>query len=295
MSGRRNDKATNWKIVVSERLERFPARPYSDGYGLLPMKAAGQTAVEYFLSAQRTRELILTGRLLPDAAIHITDLRRVATMFNGAQAADKPNWLQHVMNLGYPSHLLARAVTQQLAVAQTAIVKDDALTLKGTLDFLHDEGVIEMLDHFIESARGAPQLKEVGFAYVAVAGDFVQRLAVGSSDQGIEEIVGGLNQQYPMREAPWGLVGLWLVHDVEQAQDSINDVIKKSGGPVSGSHEAICWRARKVQSKLEAALIASDNLILSPWHVEDDAALERLGFISPRCAMTASEPMRNVA
>lgn len=287
--------SSNWRSPVSGRLERVPEKPFpSPGYGMSPLKGAQKTAVEYFMSVTRTRDLVITGKLTSEPAVRLTDLKRVAYMFDCAQAAHRPGWFLLAQNLGYPSHLLARAVTEKMSAAQIAIENGDKTALKNALDFLHDEAVVEMLDNYIELAKGIRVQPEQGFAYLAWTADDRPELAVGASSSSMPEILAELGSGDRVgRERNWGVLGAWLVHDPELAATKIAQMFEGEGSRVAGSAVYVGERARAATKDIEAMLISTSNLVLSPWHVDDDLAFERLGIVVPgrKAVAAASKSM----
>jgi hypothetical protein len=72
----------------------------------------------------------------------------------------------------------------------------------------------------------------------------------------------------------YGLVRAWLVHDPELASESLGKIFAESSAN-SGANSLDLGR---MSDAIESALLQSDNLVLSPWHVDDEHAFDRLGL-----------------
>lgn len=234
------------------------------------------------MSVTRVRELILAGRVSVQHADIAADLKRVAYMFDCVQAAHRPGWFLQAQNLGYPSHVLARAITEHMASAQIAIENDDWSALRKATDFLHDEAVVEMLDNYIGVAKGVPQPIEQGFAYLAWRKDGRDELAVGASSGSLPDILSGLGSRGSVSTGRnWGVLGAWLVHDPGSAEEEIARMARGDWNVVSGSPAYIADRARQIIIDVESMLISTCNLILSPWHADDELTFRQLRLGAP--------------
>lgn len=275
---------SNWRSPVSDRLERFPDKPYpSPGFGMIPFKGTEKTAVEYFMSVMRVRDMIVAGRPQSDRTECHADLKRVAYIFDVTQAAHRPGWFVQAQTIGNPSHVLARAVTETLTAAQAAITNRDEAALRNALDFLHDEAVTEMLENYITLAKGGSQPDEDGFAYLAWTADHRPEITVGASSGNMAAILADLGSRSGIGgRRTWGVLGAWLVHDPEMAQAHIDRMFELKGTGIRGSTAYLHERAKEGIKEIEAMLISTDNLILSPWHVDDEAAFGRLGIVKSK-------------
>jgi hypothetical protein len=88
------------------------------------------------------------------------------------------------------------------------------------------------------------------------------------------EILARLAKGDSRGESNYGLVRTWLVHDPASARDSLREVIAERSGDSS-------LDLGRMSDEIEVALLQADNLVLSPWHVDDEMAFERLGLVVP--------------
>ncbi|MNU27257.1 hypothetical protein D3C71_156430 [compost metagenome] len=262
------------RILVSDRITSPPKDQYPrSGYGMIPPKVYETLAND----VSRTRELILSGKLQATVDTHIRDLKNVAKIFDRAQGARSADWFRQSASIGHPSHLLARRITEALSSLHLNLVNDDQVKARSDLDFLHDEAVTEMLENWITAFKGERVPTERGWAYLSWKSDHICSLIPGADDGSMKEILESLAVRFARREDNYGLVAAWLVHDPQLATETFRELF--AGYP--DRNGAYSLDMGKMSSVMEAALLASDNLVLSPWHVEDEHAFERLGVLIP--------------
>jgi hypothetical protein len=228
----------------------------------------------------RTRELILSGKLQATVDTHIRDLKNVAKIFDRAQGACSADWFRQSASIGHPSHLLARRITEALSSLHLHLVNGDQAKARSDLDFLHDEAVTEMLENWIAAFKGEKVPTERGWAYLSWKSDHIYSLIPGADAGSMKEILEKLAVRFARREDNYGLVAAWLVHDPEFAAETFRDLF----AGYSDRNGAYSLDMGKMSGAMEAALLASDNLVLSPWHIEDEHAFERLGVLIPDAA-----------
>ncbi|NTF18137.1 hypothetical protein G6L37_06940 [Agrobacterium rubi] len=263
-----------YRVEVSERIREIPEEKYPRvGYGFhLPKEFD-----EEFDAVVRTRDMILAGSTITDTPTHIKDLSLVGKIFNRAQAACFRDWFLQSFRLGHPSHLLARAAVEEIAKLQVSVARKNKAAISERLSFLDREAVVEMLDNYIGLTRNEIPPVEKGWAYLAWRSEKKHGFFPGASSGPMYDILEGLATRNPWREPGFGVVAAWLVHDPEFAAGTIDDLFaghpRKRGG--------FRMDLGEMSDAIEGALLASDNLVVSPWHSDDDEALERLGLRAP--------------
>jgi hypothetical protein len=259
------------RLQVSDRILELPKDDYPRiGYGMFPPKTYEQQAI----AVARTIDLILSGKPNERDQVHITDINHVGKIFDRSQAACFGDWFRQSASIGYPSHLLARRVTETLASLQRHLDGRDYSGAKNDLDFLHDEAVTEMLENWISVHKGERGPVERGWAYLAWKSGRGDRVIPGVGNGNMTEILARLAKGDSRGESNYGLVRTWLVHDPASARDSLREVIAERSGDSS-------LDLGRMSDEIEVALLQADNLVLSPWHVDDEMAFERLGLVVP--------------
>lgn len=259
------------RIDVAMRIRKFPTDMIGSGnYGRIPAKEYPEES----LAVVRIRDLILAREIRDNPAVLIKDLSYIGKIFNRAQAANFSDWFLQAFRMGHPSHLLARTVTETLATLQNCIARDDLSSLIACVDFLHDEAVVEMLENYIDLQKGQVQPLETGWAYlVKINGD--SGLIVGAGDGTMYDAIHEISADNRKRSSDISLLGAWLVHDPQAAASAISE---EFSGQINRRGRLFANIAR-VTERIEGALMGSENLVLSPWHADDDRAVERLGYL----------------
>lgn len=263
------------RLEVSERIRKIPKEMFPRvGYGLLVPKEFE----EEFQAVVRTRNMILSGSTTTDVPTHIKDISMVGKIFNRAQAACFADWFLQSFRLGHPSHLLARAVVEELSALQASLARRDQSASRKSLAFMSQEAVVEMFDNYIGLAKNVVPAEEKGWAYLAWRSEANLCLFPGAAEGAMYEILDGLATRNAWREHGFGLVGAWLVHDPEFAAATIREIFAEFPSKRGG----YLLNLGSMSDAIENALVASDNLVLSPWHVDDEHAIERLGLLQRR-------------
>lgn len=286
----------NRKFELSERLALPPKMilPYS--YGLVHKRMSHVVLAEHFASISRIREMVLSRQIPHDLETVIRDLTRVALKFDVIQSANRDCWFTDTLLLGYPSQVLAKFVTQQLASAQNALSNGDMSTFLDALDTLQDEAFVEMLDTYIAFARQERQPRQGGFVIVASAGVKSPDLFITTPEHLVTDYMANLNGRKIHKEGgAWGITGAWLVHDVQEARQTLRGMFGRCPLRISGKRSVIAQKAGEAITAIEASLIATNSLKLSPWHADDDRAYERLGVKESAPTAQAQPLMRPAA
>jgi len=248
-------------------------------YGMIPPKIYDAQTI----AVTRTRDLILTGKRQTGFTGHVHDLNHIGKIFNRAQSACMADWFLQSHRLGHPSHVLTRRIMAGLVELQGHLERLDMGGARKTLEFLREEAVVEMLDNCIAADNGEDVPEERGWAYLAYRGDGAFPLLPGVDAGSMDDILDKLADD--MGHGGQGIFAAWLVHDPEHAGDTLHRMATRH----SGGDGFFRLGLRAMADAIEAELIATDNLILSPWHVDDDHAYERLGLAATNASKVSSD------
>jgi hypothetical protein len=262
------------RIIFSDRKIKRPEEVYPNaGYGLNYPTYREPEAAQF----ARIRDFIQSGDPESEVVTRIGDLRSVSEYFARAATAHRPDWFYRSYKLGHPSHLLSRMVTEKLADLQVHIASGEFEAAEEELQFLSSEAVADMLDNYLilSDEKSRPPEPEQGWAYLAWRPDYPNSAFVGSGEGTMHEILTDLTARERTKGLKFGLLSAWLVHDPEHADRTIHDLWAAKPS-ANGRYNSVNFdRAAK---SIEGALLATDNLVLSPWHIDDDMAFDRLGM-----------------
>lgn len=262
------------RIIFSDRKIKRPEEVHPNtGYGLIYPKFREPEVAQF----ARTRDLIQSGDPASDVVTRIGDLRSVSEYFARAATAHRPDWFYRSYKLGHPSHLLARKVTERLADLQVHIAGGEFEAAEEELQFLSSEAVADMLDNYLTLAddNSRPPEPEQGWAYLAWRPDYPNSVFVGSGEGTMHEILSDLSARERTKGLKFGLLSAWLVHDPEHADRTIHGLWTTEPS-ANGRYNSVNFQ--RAAKEIEGALLSTDNVVLSPWHIDDDMAFERLGF-----------------
>jgi hypothetical protein len=277
------------RLAVSSPLVRPPVvKDPHVRWGMAKWRESEDRSDQQVLSFTRTRDLILSGALNGDPAGHLTDIKKVGLVFDRAYSARAADWFLQATKVGNPSHLMAKMVCDGLLDLQEAISAGDTAKVTETLNFLYDEAVVDMLDHFLARAGGEVQQPEVGWAYLGWIAKRPVLVYPGVSGGSMTEILAGLADRDPSHDKTYGVVAAWLVQDINSATDTLHDILGDKIITKQSKAGACQVALGETRNKIEAALIASGNLLLSPWHAPE--ALRRLGLEPKQMSGTGRYP-----
>ena len=203
------------------------------------------------------------------------DIRVGMDLFLKASMADSRDWLSIVSALGFPAHSLSFHIVEQLDFLRKALSVSNVTNFLQARSRLLDEAVVEMLENLVAVVFDRSTLQqEKGLAFIACSNYHRERLVIGAKSEDLFRIQSGLDKKHKLRRAKFGFLSLWLVHDVDLASKSIIETMASFRG-LNSVYEVTLPEAK---SLIQARLVSDDNLVLSPWHIDDDLAFKRIGI-----------------
>jgi hypothetical protein len=214
----------------------------------------------------------LLGENVPWMSVpHMDALAFLVTAFSTMFTAATPDWFSISRCFGHPAHALSKTIYMDLHLLRHGLAIDDAALVKETAERLADDAVVEMLESARDALQGAATPEEKDWAYIAWSPVEPGMIAAGARLGVLEDIMWELPKAQKGSRA-YGPLAAWLVHDVDAAALAVAKAM--SGQPCK--NDLYVANLNKARGRIEAALIADRNLVLSPWHVEDDSGLDRL-------------------
>lgn len=254
--------------------------PYGHGFHSVASRAA-----PLFQATVRVRDLLLSPeRPLQDDC---KALRLLSNQFAAIYTAQPGDWFSTSQIFGHPSQLLAQRIAQEFRILESAATSNDAVLAQSAGDFLRDEAVVEMLDNAIEIAKGNTSGPETGWAYIAWSPDTMVFYGIGAKDGRIEDILAEVSEDHRRKPRQLGLLAAWHVHDPEMADAELKGMLARHA-TTNGYYHKISLK--RVRDSIDKMLVETDNLVVSPWHADEERAGERLFprlVRSPENAMNA--------
>jgi len=251
-------------MAVPPAMSTFPSGTFKKtGFGLNAM-----TRRDWEKRLEGTRvvfDILVSGEMpRPSAAL----LERVATvkdMFAAVAVGAANDWFTISKYLGHPSAELSRKAAASIHELHTATTLKDTARFSRASSFLTDEPIVEMLENYRAStAEGQQPQDEIEWAFLLWSSSWRDTLVAGSCDGTIEEAAAEVSAENPDFD-PYGVVAAWLVHDTERAFQDIDRVLTEFLVRDDGIYRIDPGEAK---AKIDALLAATDNIVMSPWHVD---------------------------
>lgn len=217
------------------------------------------------LEAARATIHLLDSDTLPPAG-SATTLRTVAKIFAAVGAEDTPDWYSLSRFLGHPSAGHCRSLADAFYGMVYAVEQGQEKAYNDLRGFALDGYAGEMLENYTDLASGGEYLPEPGVAYIAWSSSDPSTLEVGVADESVDDDLYMLNREKNGADR-YGLLAVWLVHDVDDARTTIAERLKShltdDGGYRMNLGEA--------KAAIDEALEQTSNTVLSPWHDSTEA------------------------
>jgi hypothetical protein len=243
---------------------RASTLPQSAAYGFVPYPADKQAL--YTDAASALFEAVSSG-VLPtqdrDWKRHGINLVR---LFGSVSSQGDAAWFVNSEMLGHPSPEVAGrmiGVISQLVGAIRGGVRTRFAALAEA--FKNDHGD-QMLESYLDvNLRGEKPIVEEEWVYVLWSQSQNGILRIGATTGDLRTLVSETNRRVSSA-VPTGILAAWPVHDADEAKVTVANTLRhyKAGE----SHYFI--KPGDAKSLLESALKATDNFVLSPFHVDDE-------------------------
>lgn len=244
------------------------------GYGLFPCpKDAAplrRSAVSHMLS------LLDDGRVPAKTADNLMAMAVVREMMTDVFREASFDWFTTSYNLGQPSGRLALQASRSLSALREHVISGDAVLALQAMDELSRWAVPEMLDSYLllDENPDTDEIEEaVGWAYMLWSPDLPGVAAIGVTEGTVMEEIENLGEDYP-DVSPFGVLSAWQVADPAHAAEIVEnelmfaytgkDVFHDLGPRPEGNFEVLSLKER-----VETALVRAGQLVLSPWHIEE--------------------------
>lgn len=265
--------------TIKETLTMNPAAKVPSGtqkrgaYGL-NLAFQGDTAAAHFKALSRSLALIDSKDVPWQSEAHVNDLGLVSNMFARIYTADRGYWFSQSYAFGHPSHVISKLAAENLYRLRYGIARGDSEAVNETKAFLEREAVTDMIDTCINMGKGKMPPNEQGWAYIAWSSDDPQVIAAGASDGYMGNILSEISSQNNKNARNYGPMAAWLVNDCKAADAVIAETFAQSVYRPGFYVTNLGWAKRQI----EDALISTGNLVISPWHVDDEEAYARLNL-----------------
>jgi hypothetical protein len=192
------------------------------------------------------------------------------------------DWFTTSYHLGQPSGRLALQASRSLAALREHVVSGAHEQAERAMDDLARWAVPEMLDTYL-LLDGDPETDEiedaVGWAYMLWTPDRPGQAAIGVTKDTIMDEIENLQADYPGL-APFGVLSAWQVVDPDLAATVVENelMFAYTGEDVFhelAPHEDGKFEILAVKERIETSLVAANQLVLSPWHLEEQIATEQ--------------------
>ncbi len=219
------------------------------------------------LGAVRRAITIVESSGLPSKE-SVEDLEKVARVFATVSAADKPDWYSLSRFLGHPSSAHCRDMANALFSMASAVNYGRVEAFNEYRSICVDGYVGEMLDNYLSLATGGEYVPESGAVYIAWSSSDRHTLQIGVACGQIEDELRSLDRELGLRHRH-GILASWLVHDVDEARDTITAKLGDRRQPGLGYKIRLC----DAKSEIQDVLDTTANTVLSPWHGDEDPVI----------------------
>jgi hypothetical protein len=231
----------------------------SGGFGLAPVSDwdRRREAMRFVLSC-------LDEDVMP-AATRSVRFETVADIFEAVASCDMRDWYSLSRFLGHPAAEHCRPIANAFRGMAQAVLTGHREAYAKLMEFVLDAYAGEMIESFNGIASGQPYQPEEGLVYIAWSSASGRAIQIGVADGTVEPELRALDSERG-NNGRHGLLGTWLVHDVDHARDTLSGLLRHGLSP-DGSYSLSPGEARQIISR---GLTQSDNLVLSPWHDDND-------------------------
>lgn len=193
------------------------------------------------------------------------------------------DWFTTSYHLGQPSGRLALQASRSLAALREHVVSGSHEQAARAMDDLARWAVPEMLDTYLLLDQD-PETDEiedaVGWAYMLWTPDRPGLAAIGVTNDTVMDEIENLQADYRSL-APFGVLSAWQVVDPDLAASIVENELMFAyvGEDVFHDlppHENGKFEILSLKERIETSLVSANQLVLSPWHLEEQIATEQV-------------------
>lgn len=245
---------------------RLAKRPDTNNFGLVEIDAERMTS--YIDAAVHVRRILETAVMPSTEDDGHRSCTRLSRLLGSISSQANASWFHISEMLGHPSPELAGSVLAGMQDLGRALKKSKSGQFMTAVQSLRQDLCLDMLDSFIDIGQGrAAPTKESDWAYIIGLPNNRTPLQIGACEGDILDVVADLNRRNAGGELVFGILSAWLVHDPEEVSEGIRMALQDR--EVMTDLYDINLGSAKLS--LETFLKETDNFVLSPWHVEDNA------------------------
>jgi hypothetical protein len=189
----------------------------------------------------------------------------VKGLFASVYVRDRWDWFTVCKQLAYPGHELAKEIALTIGDYRSAIANDDLAAQREHFSKLNELPVPDMLEHFVDlNVKGKHPIDENEFVYILWSQSKANEFFVGATTRSVEGSINFVRDRFP-ENAPYGVVGAYLVHDALEAREFLKPALEDLYA-YRGLYRA---DLAEIRDRVEEVLEENKLLRTSPWDGSD--------------------------
>ncbi|MCV9963891.1 hypothetical protein OIU34_18605 [Pararhizobium sp. BT-229] len=245
---------------------RASSLPQTSGYGFAAYPADKQAL--YTDAASAIYEAVSSGIVPQRDEVWKRRCNNLMRLFGSVSSQGDASWFVNSEMLGHPSPEIAGGMIGILNKISWAIKEQKPGSFANAVEEFNKDHGDEMLDSYLDVAlRGEQPIVESEWAYVLWSKNPNRLLRVGATAADLRTLANEMNRRVSSAN-PVGILAAWPVNDADDARITIANTLREYRA-ADGYYFVNLGVAKEI---VEAGLKATDNFVLSPFHVEDEPA-----------------------